>query len=141
MVGNDYADIVLPSSSRINRAALAGGIAIGWREALIIASSWSAGWHTAEAPFGPAVAAFLSVMGDLFGIGAGFMAARRARPGGKGNFPRPSRRGEWFPSARRVATGIFNSGTNIGALLTRQCPDHVTWGWYWRSRPADRVIG
>jgi MFS transporter, ACS family, hexuronate transporter len=41
---------------------------------------------------------------------------------------------EWFPKKERAfATGIFNSGSNIGALLTPLIVPWVTlqWGWQW----------
>jgi ACS family hexuronate transporter-like MFS transporter len=41
---------------------------------------------------------------------------------------------EWFPRKERaLATGIFNSGTNIGAILTPLAVPWITlhWGWRW----------
>jgi ACS family hexuronate transporter-like MFS transporter len=41
---------------------------------------------------------------------------------------------EWFPKKERaLATGIFNSGTNVGALVTPLVVPWVTlrWGWEW----------
>ncbi len=65
----------------------------------------------------------------------GFMAARFALGiGESGNFPASIKTvAEWFPKKERaLATGIFNAGTNIGALAT---PLAVPWivdkyGWY-----------
>lgn len=52
-----------------------------------------------------------------------------------GNFPAAIRTmAEWFPKKERaLATGIFNSGANIGAIVTPLCvPYMVThWGWKW----------
>ena len=67
---------------------------------------------------------------------AGFMVARFALGLGEaGNFPAAIKvTAEWFPKRERaLATGIFNSGTNVGALVT---PLVVPWitltcGWYW----------
>lgn len=41
---------------------------------------------------------------------------------------------EWFPKRERaLATGIFNSGTNVGALVTPLVVPWITlhWGWQW----------
>src|SRR5438876_1394566 len=41
---------------------------------------------------------------------------------------------EWFPKKERaLATGIFNSGTNVGALVTPLVVPWITlhWGWQW----------
>ena len=52
-----------------------------------------------------------------------------------GNFPSAIKTvAEWFPKKERaLATGIFNSGTNIGAIITPlTVPFIVTnWGWQW----------
>lgn len=52
-----------------------------------------------------------------------------------GNFPSAIKTvAEWFPKKERaLATGIFNSGANIGAILTPlTVPFIVTkWGWQW----------
>jgi MFS transporter, ACS family, hexuronate transporter len=64
----------------------------------------------------------------------GFMAARVALGLAEGgNFPGAIKTvAEWFPvKERALATGIFNAGTNVGAIL---CPIGVpwmyaTWGW------------
>src|SRR5262249_60008202 len=41
---------------------------------------------------------------------------------------------EWFPcSERAFATGLFNAGTNIGAVVTPMTVPYITaaFGWYW----------
>jgi ACS family hexuronate transporter-like MFS transporter len=41
---------------------------------------------------------------------------------------------EWFPQRERaLATGIFNAGTNVGALITPVLVPFITlrWGWHW----------
>ena len=52
-----------------------------------------------------------------------------------GNFPAAIKTvAEWFPRKERAfATGIFNSGSNVGALLTPLAVPWVTlhWGWEW----------
>ena len=65
----------------------------------------------------------------------GFMIARFILGIGEaGNFPASIKTvAEWFPKKERaLATGIFNSGTNIGALATPLIVPWIviTWGWY-----------
>lgn len=65
----------------------------------------------------------------------GFMVARFLLGiGESGNFPASIKSvSEWFPKKERaLATGIFNSGTNIGALATPLLVPVIvaTWGWY-----------
>lgn len=65
----------------------------------------------------------------------GFMIARFVLGLGEaGNFPASIKTvSEWFPKKERaLATGIFNSGTNIGALATPLLVPYivVTYGWY-----------
>jgi ACS family hexuronate transporter-like MFS transporter len=64
----------------------------------------------------------------------GFMVARAALGVSEaGNFPAAIKTvAEWFPKKERaLATGIFNSGTNIGAILAPLTVPWiaVTWGW------------
>jgi ACS family hexuronate transporter-like MFS transporter len=70
------------------------------------------------------------------GAAAGFVLARFALGLGEaGNFPAAIKTvAEWFPRRQRaLATGIFNSGTNVGALLTPLIVPWITlnWGWPW----------
>jgi ACS family hexuronate transporter-like MFS transporter len=55
--------------------------------------------------------------------------------GEAGNFPASIKTvAEWFPKKERaLATGIFNSGTNVGALVTPLIVPWITlhWGWQW----------
>lgn len=52
-----------------------------------------------------------------------------------GNFPAAIKAvAEWFPQKERaLATGIFNSGTNIGAIIVPLTVPYIaeTWGWQW----------
>lgn len=52
-----------------------------------------------------------------------------------GNFPAAIKTvAEWFPKKERaLATGIFNSGTNIGAILAPLTVPFIAekWGWQW----------
>lgn len=72
----------------------------------------------------------------LSGAAAGFALARFALGIGEaGNFPAAIKAvAEWFPKKERaLATGIFNSGTNVGALLTPLAVPSIVknWGWQW----------
>ncbi len=72
----------------------------------------------------------------LSGAAAGFALMRFFLGLGEaGNFPAAIKTvAEWFPKKERaLATGIFNSGTNIGALLTPIIVPWMTlrWGWEW----------
>jgi ACS family hexuronate transporter-like MFS transporter len=65
---------------------------------------------------------------------AGFMAARAALGLGEaGNFPAAIKSvAEWFPKKERaLATGIFNSGANIGAVVAPVMVPWIlgVWGW------------
>jgi MFS transporter, ACS family, aldohexuronate transporter len=139
----DYADIVF--SFQLAYAIgllLAGGIVdrIGARRGFVIAIvvwSLAAMAHAEATAFGPAVAVVLGVVGLTYTASvAGFIAARFLLGLGEaGNFPAAIKVvAEWFPKRERaLATGLFNSGTNIGALITPMVVPWITltWGWYW----------
>src|SRR5215211_7389853 len=65
-----------------------------------------------------------------FGIARFFLGLGEA-----GNFPAAIKTvAEWFPKKERaLATGIFNSGTNIGALVTPLVVPVITFKWGWRA--------
>jgi ACS family hexuronate transporter-like MFS transporter len=69
-----------------------------------------------------------SVVG--FGIVRAFLGLTEA-----GNFPSAIKTtSEWFPKKERaLATGLFNSGTNIGAVITPLTVPFIaaTYGWQW----------
>jgi MFS transporter, ACS family, aldohexuronate transporter len=72
----------------------------------------------------------------------GFGAARFALGLGEGgNFPASIKTiAEWFPKKERAfATGLFNAGTNVGAIVTPVLVPWIvgTWGW----RPAFVLTG
>ena len=52
-----------------------------------------------------------------------------------GNFPAAIKAtAEWFPKKERaLATGIFNSGSNVGAIIAPLTVPYIakTWGWQW----------
>jgi MFS transporter, ACS family, aldohexuronate transporter len=104
------------------------GTRVGFSLAIIL---WSAGVMT----FGPAVSALLGIVGLSYAVSvAGFMAARFALGLGEaGNFPGAVKTvAEWFPRKERaLATGIFNAGTNIGALLTPLIVPIITLAYGW----------
>jgi MFS transporter, ACS family, hexuronate transporter len=63
-----------------------------------------------------------------FGFWRGFLGISEA-----GNFPAAIKTvAEWFPKKERaLATGIFNSGTNVGAIVAPLAipPIVIAWGW------------
>ncbi len=73
---------------------------------------------------------------SLAGSTAGFMAARGILGISEaGNFPAAIKTvAEWFPKKERaLATGIFNSGTNVGAIIAPLTVPLIAmvWGWQW----------
>ncbi|KPM47234.1 MFS transporter [Jiulongibacter sediminis] len=79
----------------------------------------------------------VAAMGHALASNAfGFMIARGALGVSEaGNFPAAIKTtAEWFPKKERAfATGIFNSGTNVGAILAPLTVPFiaVAWGWQW----------
>jgi MFS transporter, ACS family, aldohexuronate transporter len=139
----DYADIVFAFQLAYAIGFLfAGrlmdrlGVRIGFTIAIVV---WSlaALAHAEAAVYGPSAAALLALAGLTYsGSVAGFIVARFALGlGESGNFPAAIKVvAEWFPKRERaLATGIFNSGTNVGALITPLVVPAiaVAWGWYW----------
>jgi ACS family hexuronate transporter-like MFS transporter len=139
----DYADIVFAFQLAYAIAFLFAGRLMDWvgtkRGFTIAIVIWSvAAMAHAEAPvFGPAAATLLSAFGLTYSASvAGFIMARLALGFGEaGNFPAAIKvTAEWFPKRERaLATGLFNSGTNIGALATPLIVPYVAinYGWYW----------
>ncbi len=139
----DYADIVfsfqlayaiglLVAGRLMDRFGARAGFSL-----VIVIWSLAAMAHAEAIWFGPAVAVVLGTVGLAYSASvAGFIAARFALGVGEaGNFPASIKVvAEWFPKRERaLATGIFNSGTNVGALVTPLVVPFitVTWGWYW----------
>jgi len=79
----------------------------------------------------------LAAMGHAFVNSVmGFSAARFALGLGEaGNFPAAVKTvAEWFPRKERaLATGIFNSGSNIGAIVTPLVVPWITVAYGWRT--------
>jgi MFS transporter, ACS family, hexuronate transporter len=139
----DYADIIFAFQLAYAIGFLFAGRMIDWlgtktgfTVALVI---WSiAAIAHAEAPvFGPVAATILAAVGLTYSASvAGFIFARLALGFGEaGNFPAAIKvTAEWFPKRERaLATGLFNSGTNVGAVVTPLVVPiiAVNWGWYW----------
>ena len=139
----DYADIIFAF-----QLAYAGGFLIAGRmmdrigarlgfAIAIVLWSLAAIAHAEATVFGPAAATVLGLVGLTYSASvAGFMVARFALGLGEaGNFPAAIKvTAEWFPKRERaLATGIFNSGTNVGALATPLVVPWITlsFGWYW----------
>jgi ACS family hexuronate transporter-like MFS transporter len=138
----DYADIVFSFQLAYAIGLLLAGRIIDWlgtRTGFAVIVIWSlAAIAHAEAPmFGGAAAAVLAIAGLSYSVSvAGFIFARFALGLGEGgNFPAAIKVvAEWFPKRERAfATGLFNSGTNVGAIVTPIVVPWITitWGWYW----------
>jgi ACS family hexuronate transporter-like MFS transporter len=112
------------------------GTRIGFALALTV-WSMAAVAHAAAPAFGGPFAAMLGGVGLVYSTSvAGFMVARFVLGLGEaGSFPASIKAvAEWFPKRERaLATGIFNSGTNVGALLTPLAVPWITitFGWNW----------
>jgi ACS family hexuronate transporter-like MFS transporter len=139
----DYADIVfsfqfayaiglLLAGRFIDRVGTRTGFAIA-----VLVWSIAAMAHAEADAYGPAAAGLLAMVGLVYAPSvAGFIAARFALGIGEaGNFPAAIKVvAEWFPVKERAfATGLFNSGTNIGAVVAPLLVPWitVTYGWYW----------
>ncbi|MFG6440237.1 MFS transporter [Roseateles sp. LKC17W] len=108
--------------------------AIGTKRAFLIAVAvWSLGalMHAFSVPIG----GILAVLGVGLPVSiVGFMVSRAVLAIGEaGNFPAAIKAtAEYFPKKERsLATGIFNSGANVGAILAPLTVPWiaVTWGW------------
>jgi ACS family hexuronate transporter-like MFS transporter len=107
---------------------------------------WSLGAivHAVSIPIGGAIGKILSVIG-ITGVGAsvaGFMFSRAVLAVGEaGNFPAAIKAtAEYFPKKERsFATGIFNSGANVGAVLAPVSVPWIAAAWGWGA--AFIIIG
>ena len=139
----DYADIVFAFQLAYAVGLLLAGPVmdrIGARRGFIVAITvWSlaAMLHAWAGAIGVVAVPVLSLVGLTYSASvAGFITARFLLGLGEaGNFPAAIKVvADWFPKRERAfATGIFNSGTNIGALLTPLIVPWITltWGWTW----------
>ncbi|WP_276501859.1 MFS transporter [Terrimonas pollutisoli] len=94
--------------------------------------------HAAAIPIGEAMSVVLGWFGIVgFSISVmGFMFSRAILAFGEaGNFPAAIKAtAEYFPKRERsLATGIFNSGANVGAILAPLTVPWIrlNWGWDW----------
>ena len=119
-----YADIVICFQvAYASGMLLVGGIIdrfgtkIGYALSLFAWSVAAIGHALAKGPFG-------------FGVARAALGVPEA-----GNFPAAIKTiAEWFPKKERaLATGIFNSGTNVGAIVAPLVVPWIaiTWGWQW----------
>jgi len=126
-----YALSMLFAGRIIDRLGTKWGFALAivvWSVAAII--------HAVAVPIGEGAVALLGVLG-ISGLSVsvvGFIIARAFLGFGEsGNFPAAIKAtAEYFPKKDRAfATGIFNSGSNVGAILAPLTVPWmaVTWGW------------
>lgn len=111
---------------------------IGTKAAYVVAITiWSLGalMHAFSVPMGHAAVAVLGVFGVVAAPSiVGFMISRAVLAVGEaGNFPAAIKAtAEYFPKKERsFATGIFNSGANVGAILAPITVPVLAaiWGW------------
>ncbi len=93
------------------------GVRMGFAVAVIVWSIAAAAHGMVHSVFGFGLARFLLGLGES----ANFPSAIKATA-------------EWFPRHERAfATGIFNSGSNVGVMITAIIVPWITltWGWRW----------
>jgi ACS family hexuronate transporter-like MFS transporter len=128
-----YAISMLFAGSIVDKLGTKRGYAV----AIII---WSLGamLHAAAIPVGNGIAVFagwLGITGVPVAI-AGFMFSRAVLGFGEsGNFPAAIKAtAEYFPKKERsFATGIFNSGANVGAILAPLTVPWIAANWGWEA--------
>ena len=128
-----YAISMLFAGSIVDKLGTKGGYAV----AIII---WSLGamLHAAAIPVGSGISVFagwLGIAGVPVAI-AGFMFSRAVLGFGEsGNFPAAIKAtAEYFPKKERsFATGIFNSGSNVGAILAPLTVPWIAANWGWEA--------
>ena len=147
----DYANITAAFQFIYALAVIFAGRFIDW-----VGTRKGYVWAIAIWSIGAAIHAFAIGMGEsvsrgfmLLGIALpvsvsviGFMMARVALAVGEaGNFPAAVKTvGEWFPRKERsLATGIFNSGANVGAILAPLSVPLIAGIWGWQA--AFLIVG
>ena len=93
------------------------GVRVGFAAAVIFWSIAAAAHGFVYSVFGFALARFMLGLGEA------------------GNFPAAIKAtAEWFPKRERAfATGIFNAGSNVGAMITAIIVPWITLTWGWRE--------
>lgn len=121
---SDYANIVSVFQFVYAISMLFAGRFMDW-----LGTKWGYAWSLIIWSVGAMIHAVAKSTG-------GFMVARGVLGFGEaGNFPAAIKTtAEWFPKKERaLATGIFNSGTNVGAILAPVTvpwiADHMGWEW------------
>lgn len=128
-----YALSMLFAGRIVDRLGTKWGFAVS-----IVLWSVAAMLHALAIPVGEAGVAVLGIFG-ITGISAsvvGFVIARALLGFGEsGNFPAAIKAtAEYFPKKERsFATGIFNSGTNVGAILAPLTVPWLALNWGWQS--------
>ncbi|MYM83199.1 MFS transporter [Duganella sp. FT50W] len=119
---------------------------IGTKAAYVVAIViWSLGalLHAFSVPMGEMAVSFLAIFGVMAVPSiVGFMISRAVLAVGEaGNFPAAIKAtAEYFPKKERAfATGIFNSGANVGAILAPITVPLLAAAWGWQA--AFVVIG
>jgi ACS family hexuronate transporter-like MFS transporter len=140
---SDYANIVSVFQFTYAVAMLFAGRFIDWIGSkwgyAIAISLWSLGsmMHAWGEWVGGTFSPIFAVFGLVIPVSIlGFMISRFVLAIGEaGNFPAAIKvTAEWFPKKERsFATGIFNSGANIGAVVTPLTVPLIAefWGWEW----------
>jgi ACS family hexuronate transporter-like MFS transporter len=128
-----YAVSMLFAGRIIDRLGTKTGYAVA-----IIVWSLAAIVHIYAIPMGQALVSILGIVGITgFSVSVlGFMAARALLGIGEaGNFPAAIKAAaEYFPKQERsFATGIFNSGTTIGAILAPLTVPLIRMAWGWEA--------
>ncbi|HEY0930947.1 MAG TPA: MFS transporter [Gemmatimonas sp.] len=93
------------------------GVRLGFAAAVVVWSVAAAAHGLVYSVFGFALARFILGLGE------------------SGNFPAAIKAtAEWFPKHERAfATGIFNAGSNVGAIITAIIVPWITLTWGWRE--------
>jgi MFS transporter, ACS family, hexuronate transporter len=120
----DYGNVVIAFQLSYAIGMLGAGRVVDWLGTKLGYALATTTWSIAA--IGHALAN--STLG--FGIARAFLGVTEA-----GNFPSAIKAtAEWFPKKERaLATGIFNSGTNIGAIVAPLTVPLIAevWGWKW----------
>jgi ACS family hexuronate transporter-like MFS transporter len=137
----DYADIIFTFQLAYAIGYIIAGPLIdrlgtktGFAAAIVLWTVAAIG-HAHATTVGPFAASVLAIFGLGYSTSvAGFMLMRLLLGlGESGNFPASIKAvADWFPRRERAfAIGIFNSGTNIGALVTPLVVPWITYTYGW----------